>query len=102
MAGAWESEWQLPKHYTPGLRSQPWHSLGADPVAAAAAEYLKTQTAALRGEYARLKAAGRMMREQECEAQSQHSTFTAHSQHNHSTFTAQSQHRSVSHGQSVT
>lgn len=64
--GPWESEWQLPKHFTPGLTAKPWHSIDEYQITHAASQFLETQQKQLLLEYFSLKEQGKMQREQEC------------------------------------
>ena len=67
--GEWEVAEQLPRHFIGGISSGPWPSLGADvPELRPLVELLErpATVAALRAEYAALRAAGRMRREWEC------------------------------------
>jgi tetratricopeptide (TPR) repeat protein len=67
-AGAWQSAHQLPQHYVRGLHASAWHSLARYPAVARLAQLLEAPAtlAALRAEYAGLRAAGALQREREC------------------------------------
>lgn len=69
--GPWTHQQQLPRHYLPELRAQPWHNLvGVDAWAprwlAAAADLVAEAAPALLAEYDDLRRAGRLHRETEC------------------------------------
>lgn len=64
--GPWQRVDQLPRHYLPGLRAQPWHSVSDHAHVATARDRLVAAAPALRAEYAQLAAAGELMREREC------------------------------------
>eukprot|EP00040_Diaphanoeca_grandis_P000702 m.16234 g.16234 ORF g.16234 m.16234 type:complete len:492 (-) comp10944_c0_seq1:245-1720(-) len=64
--GEWQSQWQLPKHFIPGLVSKPWHDVSDAGVIQTAVALLESQHPRLLSEFNDLKRMSLLSTDQEC------------------------------------